>query len=97
MKWEGNDRVMQMFLDAGKKTISAPSRTSARLLEGEGLREQAVRNAPGGGKLMFSTSASTLFRDCHSGLSPQAIYYLELNGGDDGARTRDLCRDSYAK
>jgi site-specific recombinase XerD len=37
-KREANDRVMQMFLDAGKNTISAPSpapsRTSARLLEG---------------------------------------------------------------
>jgi hypothetical protein len=40
-KREANDRVMQMFLDAGKKTISAPSpapsRTSSKLLEAENV------------------------------------------------------------
>jgi integrase len=43
-KREANDRVMQMFLEAGKKTISAPSpipsRTSARLLEVGDFREE---------------------------------------------------------
>jgi hypothetical protein len=43
---------------------------------------------------MFSTLASTLFRDCHFGLLPQTLYFLRFSGGDDGARTRDLCRDS---
>ena len=43
---------------------------------------------------MFSTLASTLFRDCHFGLLPQTQHSLEFSGGDDGARTRDLCRDS---
>ena len=45
---------------------------------------------------MFSTLASTLFRDCHFGLLPQTLYFLRFSGGDDGARTRDLCRDSLA-
>jgi len=31
---------------------------------------------------------------CHFGL--HSIVSFRLNGGDDGARTRDLCRDSYA-
>jgi len=44
---------------------------------------------------MLSTLASTLFRDCHFGLLPQTLDFLGLYGGDDGARTRDLCRDSY--
>jgi hypothetical protein len=43
---------------------------------------------------MFSTLASTLFRDCHFGLLPQTLDFLRFSGGDDGARTRDLCRDS---
>jgi len=34
MKREANDRVIQVFLDAGKKRTSAPSRTSARPFEG---------------------------------------------------------------
>jgi hypothetical protein len=45
---------------------------------------------------MFSTLASTLFRDCHFGLLPQTQHSLEFSGGDDGARTRDLCRDRAA-
>jgi hypothetical protein len=45
---------------------------------------------------MFSTLASTLFRDCHFGLVPQTLDSFGFSGGDDGARTRDLCRDSYA-
>ncbi len=40
-KREANDRVMEMFLDAGKKTSSAPSpapsRTSSKLLEAENV------------------------------------------------------------
>jgi len=40
-KREANDRVMQMMLEAGKKTISppspAPSRTSSKLLEAENV------------------------------------------------------------
>ncbi len=43
---------------------------------------------------MFSTLASTLFRDCHFGLVPQTLDSFGFSGGDDGARTRDLCRDS---
>jgi hypothetical protein len=43
---------------------------------------------------MLSTLASTLILDCHLGLSPQTLYFLRFSGGDDGARTRDLCRDS---
>jgi hypothetical protein len=42
---------------------------------------------------MFSTLASTLFRDCHFGLVPQTLDSFGFSGGDDGARTRDLCRD----
>ena len=45
---------------------------------------------------MFSTLASTLFRDCHFGLLPQTLDFLRFSGGDDGARTRDLCRDRAA-
>jgi len=43
---------------------------------------------------MLSTLASTFILDCHFGLVPQALVSLRLSGGDDGARTRDLCRDS---
>ena len=43
---------------------------------------------------MLSTLASTLDLDCHLGRSPQTPYFLEFTGGDDGARTRDLYRDS---
>ena len=43
---------------------------------------------------MLSTLASTLIRDCHFGLLPQTFDFLGFSGGDDGARTRDLCRDS---
>ena len=45
---------------------------------------------------MFSTLASTLFRDFHFGLLPPTLDFLEFSGGDDGARTRDLCRDRLA-
>jgi hypothetical protein len=45
---------------------------------------------------MLSTLASTLFRDCHFGLLPQTLFFLRFSGGDDGARTRDLCRDRAA-
>ena len=45
---------------------------------------------------MLSTLASTLILDCHLGLSPQTLYFLRFSGGDDGARTRDLCRDRAA-
>jgi integrase len=45
-KREANDRVMQMFLDAGKKTISAPSsapsRTSSKLLEAENVQREDI-------------------------------------------------------
>ncbi|WP_348269242.1 hypothetical protein [Edaphobacter sp. DSM 109919] len=45
-KREANDRVMQMFLDEGKKTISAPSpapsHTSARLLEGGDVQGKSI-------------------------------------------------------
>ena len=34
--------------------------------------------------------------DCHFGVSPQTLYFPRFSGGDDGARTRDLCRDSLA-
>jgi hypothetical protein len=46
---------------------------------------------------MLSTLASTLFRDCHFGLPPQTPDFSRFSGGDDGARTRDLCRDSKSK
>jgi hypothetical protein len=46
---------------------------------------------------MLSTLASTLFRDCHFGLLPQTSDSLRFSGGDDGARTRDLCRDRACK
>ena len=45
---------------------------------------------------MLSTLASTLNLDCHLGLLPQTRYLLGFSGGDDGARTRDLCRDRAA-
>jgi len=43
---------------------------------------------------MLSTLASTLILDCHLGLSPKTRVAIRVYGGDDGARTRDLCRDS---
>jgi hypothetical protein len=43
---------------------------------------------------VFSTLAGTLNRDFHFDLSPLTLCHLECSGGDDGARTRDLCRDS---
>ena len=46
---------------------------------------------------MFSTLAGVLFCDCHFGLLPQTLDYFEFRGGDDGARTRDLCRDRAAE
>ena len=45
---------------------------------------------------MLSTLASTLIRDCHLGLSPKTRVAIGFYGGDDGARTRDLCRDRAA-
>ncbi len=45
---------------------------------------------------MLSTLASTLNVDCHLGLLPQNLAFLRFSGGDDGARTRDLCRDRAA-
>jgi hypothetical protein len=57
-------------------------------------RKKYRTKAPGGGRPMFSTLASTLFRDCHFGLLPQTVYFLRFSGGDDAARTRDLRRDS---
>jgi hypothetical protein len=36
------------------------------------------------------------FGDCHFGLMPQTSDLLRFSGGDDGARTRDLCRDRAA-
>src|SRR5208337_267605 len=45
---------------------------------------------------MLSTLASTLFRDCHFCLLPQTLGFLRFSCGDDGARTRDLCRDRAA-
>jgi len=41
-------------------------------------------------------SSPTISCDCHFGLVPQTYDLLRLSGGDDGARTRDLCRDSFA-
>ncbi len=45
---------------------------------------------------MLSTLASTLILDCHLGLSPKTRAFMGFYGGDDGARTRDLCRDRAA-
>ena len=45
---------------------------------------------------MLSTLASTLNFDCHFGVSPQTFAFFRFSGGDDGARTRDLCRDRAA-
>ena len=45
---------------------------------------------------MLSTLASTLILDCHLGLSPKNLVNTGFYGGDDGARTRDLCRDRAA-
>ena len=45
---------------------------------------------------MFSTLASTLNPDCHFGVSPQTFDVIRFSGGDDGSRTRDLCRDRAA-
>jgi hypothetical protein len=73
-------------------------RTLAHLNDGLGGRRTHWRSELGNtferGTLMISTLASTLFRDCHSGLVPQTRDSLRFSGGDDGARTRDLCRDS---
>ena len=43
---------------------------------------------------MLSTLASTLKLDCHFGLPHKTRVITGFYGGDDGARTRDLCRDS---
>jgi hypothetical protein len=42
---------------------------------------------------MLSTLSSTLNPDCYFAVSPQTSEFLRFSGGDDGARTRDLCRD----
>jgi hypothetical protein len=42
----------------------------------------------------FSTLASTLGRTIVAVTDLQALDFIEFVGGDDGARTRDLCRDS---
>ena len=41
-----------------------------------------------------STLASTLKLFLGLPLCHQTIYFIRFSGGDDGARTRDLCRDS---
>ena len=79
-KREANNRVMEMVIEAGGKRLSAPSQ------DAEGKLQKGSKS--------FSTLSSTLGGEsklCHL---PQTLYLLRFSGGDDGARTRDLCRDS---
>ena len=83
-KREANNRVMEMVLEAGREGAFS---TLASTLEGcEGgatkkvLRTSSTLSAPSGGILILSLAINPLF----------SLVY----GGDDGARTRDLCRDS---
>jgi len=69
-KQEANDRVMQMMLEAGQKKISAPSHLDGGFGDRRSHSRSESGNAAGRGILMFSTLASTLFRDCHFGLVP---------------------------
>ena len=73
-KREANDRVMQMILEAGRRTISAPSHSLSTVLEADVITgDRNLGNASERGLLIFSTLASTLFRDHHFGMMPQPL------------------------
>jgi len=83
-KRDANNKVMEMMIEAGKAKTSAPSQREPLMLEGR---------KKGAGNSQHPSAPSRVKRElslCHKPLI--SLVY----GGDDGARTRDLCRDRAA-
>jgi hypothetical protein len=78
-KREINNKVMEMVIEAEKGRISAPSQREPLRLEGQQKRRR---------KLSAPSRVTTDLSLCHK------LVFSLVYGGDDGARTRDLCRDS---